>query len=266
MSRPLYEIYAIKYAQVERKAFGNFVGADLHDDADMPLDYYVWAIVGDGRTFVVDTGFDPEMGTKRHREIVNPVERGLEAIGLKHDEIEDVILTHLHYDHCGNGDLFPNARFHVQDAEMEYVSGRSMCHHALNHAFEVDDVARMVHRVFEGRVEFHDGEDEVAPGIVVHRLGGHTKGLQVVQVATKRGAVVLASDSTHFYAHIETGRVFPVLYNMGDVVEGYRTVRRLATSMVHVVPGHDPLVLERFPAASSELKGWIARVDLAPQG
>src|SRR5690606_18794368 len=122
MSRPLYEIYAIKYAHVERKAFGNFVGADLHDDADMPLDYFVWAIVGGGRTFVVDTGFDASMAAKRNRRITNPVERGLEAIGIKHDAVEDVILTHLHYDHCGNGALFPNARFHVQDAELEYVT------------------------------------------------------------------------------------------------------------------------------------------------
>src|SRR5690606_22911891 len=237
---------------------------DLHDDGDMPLDYFVWAIVGGGRTIVVDTGFDTEMAAKRKRRITNPVERGLEAIGIRHDAVEDVVLTHLHYDHCGNGALFPNARFHLQDAELEYATGRSMCHHALNHAFEADDVARMVHRVFDGHVVFHDGVDEIAPGIVVHRLGGHTKGLQVVQVATQRGAVVLASDSTHFYAHIETGRVFPVLYNMGDVVEGYRTVRRLATSMAHVVPGHDPLVLERYPAASSELQGWVARLDLEP--
>ena len=150
----------------------------------------------------------------------------------------------MHYDHCGNGALFPNARFHMQDTEMEYVTGRCMCHHQINHAFEPEDVSRMVYRVFAGHVQFHDGVDEVAPGITVHKIGGHTKGLQCVRVPTARGHVVLASDATHFYQHIDTRRVFRVLYNLADMVEGYNTLERLASSKAHVIPGHDPLVLD----------------------
>jgi glyoxylase-like metal-dependent hydrolase (beta-lactamase superfamily II) len=160
--------------------------------------------------------------------------------------------------------LFPNARFHMQDTEMEYVTGRCMCHQQIAHAFEPEDVSRMVHRVFAGRVQFHDGADEIAPGITVHKIGGHTKGLQCVRVATARGHVVLASDATHFYQHIETRRVFRVLYNLADMVEGYNTLERLASSKAHVIPGHDPLVLARYPAASSRTAGWAARVDLDP--
>ena len=264
MSTPLYEIYAVKYAELARKAFGNFVGADAHETSDMPLDYFVWAIVGDGGVYVVDTGFDAEMAAKRGRTIVNPVEAGLEAVGIKHQDVRDVIITHMHYDHCGNAALFENACFHLQDAEMEYATGRYMCHREVNHAFEADDVARMVKRVFTGRVVFHDGADEIAPGITVHRIGGHTKGLQCVRVATRRGNVVLASDASHFYAHMETGRAFPVLYNLAELLEGYRTLYRLASSKAHVIPGHDPLVIERYPAASAATEGWIARVDLDP--
>ncbi|MBN1240738.1 MAG: N-acyl homoserine lactonase family protein [Gammaproteobacteria bacterium] len=266
MTTPTYQVYAIKYAEVARKAYGNFIDGDPHDNADMPLNYYVWAVVGGGRTIVVDTGFDAAMAGKRGRTIVHPVEEGLEALGIRHADVPDVIITHMHYDHSGNAALFPNARFHMQDAEMEYVTGRSMCHHQISHAFEADDVARMVHRVFAGRVLFHDGTDEIAPGVTVHRLGGHTKGLQCVRVATDRGHVVLASDATHFYAHIETGRAFPVLYNLGELLEGYKTLRRLASSESHVIPGHDPLVIDRYPAASSRTEGWIARVDAEPTG
>ncbi|HEU4620253.1 MAG TPA: N-acyl homoserine lactonase family protein, partial [Gammaproteobacteria bacterium] len=212
MTTPVYEIYAIKYAHLPKKAYGNFIDGDpQHDGFDMPLDYFVWAVVNDERTIVVDTGFDRAMAEKRGRTIVHPVEEGLEAIGIQHQDVRDVIITHMHYDHCGNAPLFPNARFHLQDAEMEYATGRCMCHKPVSHAFEADDVARMVHRVFAGRVQFHDGADEIAPGVTVHRLGGHTKGLQCVRVATRRGDVVLASDATHFYAHIEQGRAFPVL-------------------------------------------------------
>ena len=265
VSTPTYEIFAIKYAEVGRKAWGNFVDGDPHEDSDMPLDYFVWAIVGDGRTIVVDTGFDGTMAKKRQRKIVHPVEEGLEAAGIAHSGVKDVIITHMHYDHCGNGALFPNARFHMQDTEMEYVTGRCMCHHQINHAFEPEDVSRMVYRVFAGHVQFHDGVDEVAPGITVHKIGGHTKGLQCVRVPTARGHVVLASDATHFYQHIDTRRVFRVLYNLADMVEGYNTLERLASSKAHVIPGHDPLVLERYPAASKSTAGWIARLDLEPR-
>src|SRR5690606_33803825 len=100
MTEAIYEVYAIKYAHLERKAYGNFLNADPHEDADMPLDYFVWAIVGSGRTIVVDTGFDAAMAAKRGRSITNPVEQGLEAIGIRHDAVRDVIVTHMHYDHC----------------------------------------------------------------------------------------------------------------------------------------------------------------------
>ena len=265
MSEDKYAVYAIKYAELHRQASGNFIDGDPHDTADMPLNYYVWAIVGKDRTIVVDTGFGATVGAKRGRTITKPVTEGLAAIGIAAAAVPDVIVTHLHYDHCGNDEIFPAARYHLQDDEMQYATGRCMCHHEINKAFEADDIARMVHRVFAGRVEFHDGADEIAPGIVVHRIGGHTKGLQSVAVNTARGTVVLASDASHFYAHIEQRRAFPILYNLGELLEGYKTIERLASSSQHIVPGHDPLVLSRYPAASKATEGWIARLDRDPR-
>src|SRR5690606_20495309 len=122
----------------------------------------------------------------------------------------------------------------------------------------------MVRKVFAGRVMFHDGADQIAPGITVHKIGGHSKGLQCVRVKTQRGHVVLASDATHLYSHFETGRVFPVTYNPGEVVEGYQHLRRLAASDAHVIPGHDPAVLKRYPAAKAGLEGWVVRLDREP--
>ena len=170
----------------------------------------------------------------------------------------------MHYDHAGNVPLFANARFHLQDKEMEFATGRCMCHGLMRHGYEADDVVHLVRCVFDQRVEFHDGVSEIAPGVELHHIGGHTKGIQCVRVATERGPVVLASDTTHFYAHIDTRRVFRVLYNLGDMLEGYATLERLAASKAHVIPGHDPLVLARYPAASERTQGWIARVDLEP--
>jgi glyoxylase-like metal-dependent hydrolase (beta-lactamase superfamily II) len=179
--------------------------------------------------------------------------------------VQSVIISHLHYDHCGNYDLFPQARYHLQDREMAYATGRCMCHQALRAPFEVEDVIAMVRKVFSGRATFHDGASEIAPGITVHHIGGHSKGLQSVRVKTRRGYVVLAADATHLYAHLDGGRVFPITYNVEEVVEGYETLKRLASSSRHVVPGHDPLVLQRYPAAKTGLEGWVARLDADPK-
>jgi glyoxylase-like metal-dependent hydrolase (beta-lactamase superfamily II) len=123
----------------------------------------------------------------------------------------------------------------------------------------------MVRKVFADRVAFHDGEDEIVPGVTVHHIGGHSKGLQSVRVKTRRGPVVLAADAAHLYAHIETGRIFPITYNVAEVVEGYEALKKLAASPKHVVPGHDPLVLARYPAAKGGLEGWVVRLDAEPR-
>jgi glyoxylase-like metal-dependent hydrolase (beta-lactamase superfamily II) len=261
----IHEIYAIRYGHHSRRSPENFIGGDPHDVLQ-PLDFFVWAIVGHTGTIIVDTGFDAAMGQRRQRELVKPVADGLRAIGTEPEAVETIIVSHLHYDHCGNYDLFPRARYHLQDDEMAYATGRCMCHAAQRMPFEADDVVAMVRKVFAGRVVFHDGDDEITPGVTVHRIGGHSKGLQSVRVKTRRGYVMLASDATHLYAHMEQGRVFPITYNVADVLEGYATLKKLAASPRHIVPGHDPAVLERYPAARAGLEGWVVRLDAEPKG
>jgi glyoxylase-like metal-dependent hydrolase (beta-lactamase superfamily II) len=260
----VHQVYAVRYGRHERRASENYIGGDPHDLLQ-PLDFYVWAIVGASGAIIVDTGFDAAMGQKRQRELIKPVGEGLSAIGIDPAAVETVIVSHMHYDHIGNYDLFSSARYHLQDREMSYATGRYMCHMALRLPFEADDVVAMVRKVFAGRVVFHDGEDEIAPGVTVHHIGGHSKGLQCVRVKTRRGHVVLAADAAHLYAHMESGRIFPLTYNLAEVVEGYTRVDRLASSRDHVVPGHDPLVLARYPAAKPGLEGWVARLDVDPK-
>jgi hypothetical protein len=64
---------------------------------------------------------------------------------------------------------------------------------------------------------------------------------------------------------MESGRIFPITYNVAEVVEGYETLKKLASSPDHVVPGHDPLVLGRYPAAKAGLEGWVVRLDVDPK-
>ena len=259
----VHEVYAVRYAHHDRKAHENYIGGDPHDILQ-PLAYFVWVIRGAHGTFIMDTGFDHAMAVKRGRVIVKPVAEGLRAIGVNPDEVQDVIISHMHYDHCGNHDLFPRARYHVQDREMAYSTGRCMCHAHQRIPFEADDVIAMVRKVFTDRVVFHEGSETLVPGVTLHHIGGHSMGLQSVRVKTARGHVVLAADASHLYAHIDEGRVFPITYSVAETLEGYSTLKKLADSPAHIVPGHDPQVLTRYPAAGPGLENWI--VDLGRAG
>lgn len=257
-----FDIYAVRYAHHDRNSPENFLGGDPHD-VPMPLDYFVWAVVGANRTYIVDTGFDAVASRTRQRRLVRPVEEGLRAIGIDHAAVTDVIISHMHFDHAGNRDLFPAATYHLQDAEMAFCTGRCMCQPHLNHPFELADVQSMVGKVFDARVRFHDGDSEIEPGLTVHRVGGHSRGLQIVRVKTKRGWVVIGSDASHFYANFEQYRPFPVVDSVAEMLAGYDRMRELATTIRHIVPGHDPLVLDRYPRALPDVPD-IVRLDQAP--
>src|SRR5262249_50153930 len=117
---------------------------------------------------------------------------------------------------------------------------------------------------YAGRVTYHEGEVEIASGFTIRHVGGHTPGMQVVRVNTRRGWVVLAADSLHFYENILTNNPFPVLVNVIDYVAAWRTVERLADTFDHIVPGHDPQVLRRYPSVRPDTTGIAVRLDVAP--
>jgi len=259
-----YEVYAIRYATLARKASDNFIGGDPHEDASA-LDFFVWLVRSPSRTFVIDSGFSEEAAKRRGRKMLLSPDIGLARLGVEAATVRDVVITHLHYDHVGNFAMFPNATFHLQDAEMKYATGRHMAQDIFSHAYEVEEVVAMVRRVYEGRVQFHDGDALLAPGLSLHRIGGHTMGLQSVRVHTRIGWIVLASDATHLYANMGEVRPFPIVYDVGAMVEGYRRLRELADDVRYVVPGHDPLVMQRYPAAGPGLAGVAVRLDVVPK-
>jgi glyoxylase-like metal-dependent hydrolase (beta-lactamase superfamily II) len=259
---PQYEIFALRYAHfADRTRGANFLFPDDHAAA-MPIDFYLWAVRGHGHTIILDTGFDKDSADRRGRTWLRSPLDALRGIGIDPASVGHVVVSHMHWDHAGNWADFPAARFHLQEAEMQYCTGRCMCHEPLRRPFDVEHVTTAVRHVFADRVAFHAGSAEIAPGISLHLVGGHSGGLQILRVPTARGWVVLASDAAHFWANIRARNPFPLVHNVEKMLDGWVTCETLADGPDHIIPGHDPLVLARFPAVEGQ--DGTARVDLPP--
>lgn len=249
-SSPLYEVLALRFGtHPGRLARENFLFCDDPYATGEPasFDFFIWVVRNDDRVIIVDTGFDVETAARRGRsQIHHPID-ALADLGISPREVSDLVITHMHWDHAGFLDAFPAARVHLQETELAYCTGHAMRHLATRRTFEAADVSTAVRLLFEGRLHPHRGVVEIAPGVEAHPGHGHTPGLQVVRVQTRRGWVVLASDSTHLWANIRRRAPFPLVTHLPSMMNTYELVEGLADGPDHIIPGHDPQVATRFP-------------------
>lgn len=258
----IWEVRALKYA--DRNARTRADSFIVDDDHDSPhaMDYFVWVLQSEGRVIVVDTGYEDNEAARRQRPIIRDPAEALAAVGVRAEDVDTVIITHLHYDHAGGLDRFPNAKFHLQKSEMEFATGPCMCDLDAQAPFSVEHVCEMVRKVYSGRVIFYDGDGEVEGGVTVHSIGGHSRGLQAVRVKTSAGYLCLASDAAHYYENFILKKPFPIVHDLQQMVAGFRAIEALASERSLVIPGHDPLVTELFPTDGSSDFVW--RLDQGP--
>lgn len=245
----VWDVYAMRFASnANRTAHENFVNPphDIHD-GPMPMDFFTWIARSRSRTVLIDTGFGRQASEARNRPLLFEPSEAMERIGIGAQNVEHVILTHLHYDHAGCLHAFPNAQVHVQDAEVAYATGRCMCHAPTRFPYEMEDVVHVVRRVFGEKVTFHDGDANLFPGLSIHLLPGHSAGLQGVRLMTGRGPVLLASDASHYYANFQSANPFPVTIDAELTARTFLRLRELVEDDEHIVPGHDPLVRAYYP-------------------
>ena len=257
----VWQVHAVKYAdRAARTRADSFIFDDAHE-APHAMDYFMWVLRRDGQTILVDTGYDVAEAARRNRPIRLDPHAALAPLGIRPDLIDTVIVTHLHYDHAGGLDLFPKATLHMQAAEMAYATGPCMCHDTLRMPFTADHVCAAIRRLYAGQVVFHDGEAEIAEGVTVHCIGGHSRGLQAVRVRTEAGWLVLASDAAHYWENVRRRKPFPIVVDLQPMLDGFGTLERLASHPDLIIPGHDPLVRRHFPM---DVADHITRLDRGP--
>ncbi|MFA5608352.1 MAG: N-acyl homoserine lactonase family protein [Leucobacter sp.] len=218
------------------------------DDAPMQMDYFLWIIRDAQRTILVDTGYSQRGAESRGRDILTDVPSLLRQLDVDPVTVELVIVSHAHYDHIGNLDAFPNARFLVSQAELDFWNGPNAEKPLFHHSVEDDEISYLNRLIEADRVDVFRGEAQPVPGVEVIEVGGHTPGQAVVIVQTAAGPVLLASDAVHYYEELEADMPFTSVTDVVGMYDAFQTIRDLVASgrVTHVVSGHDPRTLERF--------------------
>ena len=260
----LWEVYALKYAERDDRVRSESFLFDTDHQSKHPMDYFVWVLKSGDDVILVDTGFDVDEARRRFRPIVRAPQKALSALNLAPKDIKKTIITHLHYDHAGSLRDFPNTVFYLQSAELAYASGPCMCEDVLRMPYTGEHICDMVQALYSGRVVFADGDMEVSPGVTLHCVGGHSRGLQVVRVKTKNGWLCLASDATHYYENFLTRKPFPIVVDVENMLKGFDVIQDLASDDSLIIPGHDPLVTKLFP--KDGISGFLWRLDVGTIG
>lgn len=256
-----HEVYAVKFGEIKEGQQAQYFLNPPQSCAGRPghLDFMVWLIRTATEEIVVDAGFTAEIARRRGRTHFREPSDGLRLIGADPATVSRVILTHLHYDHCGDLAPFAAAEFVVQAAEMAFWTGPLAARGQFRRLVEPEDLETLVRLNLEGRVRQVAGVHEVVPGVVVHHVGGHTPGTQVVSVQTARGRVVLASDASHLQSHIGEDAPSKFVTDLPQMYHAFDVIRSLASAPDLIVPGHDPEVFVRFPAVLG-LAGVAVRI------
>jgi glyoxylase-like metal-dependent hydrolase (beta-lactamase superfamily II) len=265
-----WEVLAIRYGTRIAHKSETYLNYHVYGEPDeaVDMDYFCWLLRGDGRTVLVDTGFGAEAGARRGRtRLVDPLD-ALRGLGVEPGQVDQVVVSHAHYDHIGNLHRFPSAEVVIARAEYEFWTGPYAGRTQFAHSCEAAELAHLAEIAGQGRLRLVRDELDLLPGVGLTVVGGHTPGQLVVQVDAGERDVLLAADALHFYEELERDRPFFVVADLREMYRGFDLIReREQDAGLAVVAGHDAAVGGRFPdrlGLPGELDELVVRVAGVP--
>ncbi|MEE8110483.1 MAG: N-acyl homoserine lactonase family protein [bacterium] len=249
-----YQVRIVQYGEQGFPGPALYYMGRFGEVLNLPL--YFWVVRGEGKTLLVDVGVSPEQAEEQNKEIVErfgeeaawriPPDKApasqLAAMGIEPEDVQTVILTHLHADHSLNLSAFPKADVVMARRAWEAVSDPA--HPGLVPPSQFpQDVLEFLRRELNQRFRLVEDGEEVIPGVRCYRMGGHSPDVTVVTVDTSAGEVVIASDAAMFYDSLELN--WPS--NGYNQLEALQALDWIKDRGGIVLPGHDWEVLKRHP-------------------
>ena len=257
MATPTYEILALKYAgPLARPAAMVTWFSDL--DKIAQINYYIFAIRGERETIVVDCGCTPKLAGERNLVgYVNPVD-ALQRIGIDAGKVKTVVATHIHFDHISGVSLFPRAKFYLQEKEYNFWMANPIAKRA-PFLQVTDPVANRYLARLKGtkRLQLVRGDKKIMPGIELLLAPGHTVGLQVIAVNTKKGIAIVGSDAAHMFSSFRTDIPSAIITDMVAWMKTYDKIRAKASSLDLIFPGHDPALSNAYPQIAEDVSQLV---------
>jgi len=243
-----YEVYAIRYATYANFPVSALVsGADKDRKTDIAMT--IWLLKGsNGKNILVDTGCYHDQLVKGNglTDFLKPSE-AIAALGLKPEQITDVVITHMHWDHADGMDLFPNAKIWIQKDEYSYYTGAAWQPAGKHGGIDRDDVLTVVKLNIDGKVNLVDGDDrEIIDGIRVYTGGRHTFASQYVGVRSDVGTMVIASDNMYLYENLEKHAPISQTFDADSNLKAQDRMKQIASRPDLIIPGHDPQVFVKY--------------------
>ena len=234
-----WDIYVMEFARSKNQPWVDLVSG-MYQEGVMDLPFSFILAQREGRNLLIDTGFmqdDACNGFSRKFGIptwISPL-RLLAEMGLKADDISDVVITHAHFDHMGSIAEFPNAHIYIQKSELlswyEMIALPKRFGH-LTAIVDPDNLRTALDASIQHRVTLIDGDkDNALPGVHVRLGSGHTIGQQFVVIETGKGRRVVSGDcvySRRQFTGLNNDGVYAPLNNaVGSVWEQLKTIDKM---------------------------------------
>lgn len=250
---PVYEIYALKYAGPFTSS-GAFLMWQKEWEKTAKRNYYIWCIRGAGQTVIVDVGVSPELAARKNLSgYVSPAEV-LARMDVKADDVRQVVITHIHWDHASGVKLFPKATFYIQEEEYRFWLKNPV---AKRPPFEYvsDETSKRYLASLEGtpRLALIQGDQEIQAGIECLFSPGHTVALQAVAVNTAKGVAILGSDCAHIFRNYREDWPSSLIVDLVGWMRTYERLRAKASAPDLIFPGHDPLMSDNYPEVAKDI-------------
>lgn len=242
----MYQVYVLCCGEKDTTR-SQFLYRDASHDV-CTIAFYFWLAIGPQGPLVIDCCFARDEADRRDVRDYQDRSALLAACGVQPADVRQVFVSHLHYDHWSGYDLFSNATFFIQRNEIDFWRGDGARFALFRSSADMRAIDALEPLAAAGRVKVVDGDWTLGKGLKAHLVGGHTPGLQILSVEGVQGTTLIASDSFHFYESLSARKPVQVTVNMRQALQAMERVVCLSGETPDLaLPGHDPLVMKRFP-------------------